>query len=270
MPETPTPPTPEPALVKTVEKPATAFAPREKLSLVGLTRADLTRSLTFADVPERELRMRVSQLWNWIYVRGARDFDSMSNIARDLRKRLADTFTLERPEVAAEQVSRDGTRKWLLRMAPVDAFDKGAEIECVYIPEHDRGTLCVSSQVGCTMTCTFCHTGTQPWVRNLTAAEIAAQVIVARDTLGEWPGQTPPDGAIVPVSAGGRLISNVVYMGMGEPLFNLDNVVKSIDILSDAEGMALSRRRITVSTSGVAPQIVHLGELANPMLAVSL
>jgi 23S rRNA (adenine2503-C2)-methyltransferase len=153
--------------------------------------------------------------------------------------------------------------------APAGPRDRGAEVECVYIPETDRGTLCVSSQVGCTLTCSFCHTGTQRLVRNLSAAEIAAQVVVARDRLGDWPGATPPPGAFVP-SDGGRFVSNVVFMGMGEPLYNLDNLAAGIGVLSDNEGLGLSRRRITVSTSGVVPQMARLGEEANAMLAVSL
>ena len=257
------------SVVKSVEKQLQTFNSAQNHSLVGLTRSELSQCLASVGVPPNQLKMRLAQLWNWIYFRGARDFSDMTNIAKDLRQKLNDHFTLKRPEIVTEQLSKDGTRKWLLRMPPVDAFDKGAEIECVYIPETDRGTLCISSQVGCTMTCTFCHTGTQPWVRNLSSAEIAAQFMVARDCLGEWPGANPPDDGFVP-SDGGRYISNVVFMGMGEPLFNLDQVIRSIDILSDNEGIALSRRRITVSTSGVAPQIPELGERANPLLAISL
>ncbi len=238
-------------------------------SLVGLTRQELAERLAVIGVPERELKMRVAQLWHWIYFRGATQFNDMTNVGKETRKALSEAYTLERPRIVSEQVSKDGTRKWLLRMTPTGPLDKGAEIECVYIPETDRGTLCVSSQVGCTLTCRFCHTGTQRFVRNLTSAEIVAQLIVARDSIGEWPGKTPPEGAFVP-SDGGRFISNIVFMGMGEPLFNLDNVAASIDILSDNEGIALSRRRITVSTSGVVPQLTKLGETVNPMLAVSL
>jgi 23S rRNA (adenine2503-C2)-methyltransferase len=175
--------------------------------------------------------------------------------------------------VVSEQVSRDGTRKWLLRMPSTGPLDKGAEIECVYIPESDRGTLCVSSQVGCTLTCSFCHTGTQRLVRNLTTAEIVAQVMVARDRIGDWPGATPPDGAreqgLLPTE-GERFVSNIVFMGMGEPLYNLDAVTAAIRVMSDNEGLGLSRRRITVSTSGVVPQIERLGTEANAMLAISL
>ena len=193
----------------------------------------------------------------------------MTNVGKALRARLAEAFTLERPQVVSEQVSKDGTRKWLLRMPSTGPLDKGAEIECVYIPEVDRGTLCVSSQVGCTLTCSFCHTGTQRLVRNLTSQEIAAQLIVARDRIGDWPGHAAPEGAFVPSDAG-RFISNVVFMGMGEPLYNIDNVVNAIGVMSDNEGLGLSRRRITVSTSGVVPQMARLGGEANSMLAISL
>jgi 23S rRNA (adenine2503-C2)-methyltransferase len=238
-------------------------------SLVGLTREELKARLLALGVPERELRMRAAQIWHGIYVRGARSFHALTTVGKGLRAALAETFTLDRPSVVSEQVSKDGTRKWLLRMPSAGPRDRGAEVECVYIPETDRGTLCVSSQVGCTLTCSFCHTGTQRLVRNLTAAEIAAQVVVARDRLGDWPGATPPAGAFVP-SDGGRFVSNVVFMGMGEPLYNLDNVAAGIGVLSDNEGLGLSRRRITVSTSGVVPQMARLGEEANAMLAVSL
>jgi 23S rRNA (adenine2503-C2)-methyltransferase len=242
-------------------------------SLVGLTREELHAALAEIGVPERELRMRVTQLWHWIYLRGIRDFDVMTNVGKALRNRLAEVFTLDRPEVVSEQVSRDGTRKWLLRMPSTGPLDKGAEIECVYIPESDRGTLCVSSQVGCTLTCSFCHTGTQRLVRNLTTAEIVAQVMVARDRIGDWPGAAPPEGAreqgLLPTE-GERFVSNIVFMGMGEPLYNLDAVTAAIRVMSDNEGLGLSRRRITVSTSGVVPQIERLGTEANAMLAISL
>lgn len=240
-----------------------------KPTLVGLTRAEIKQKLFEAGVPERELNMRTGQLWHWIYFRGVKNFDEMTNVSKALKVQLNEAFTLSRPEVVSEQVSKDGTRKWLLRMAKTGPHDKGAEIECVYIPESDRGTLCVSSQVGCTLTCSFCHTGTQRLVRNLTSAEIAAQLVVARDCLGDWPDQEPPPGAFVP-HEGNRFISNIVYMGMGEPLFNPENVAKSIDVLSDNEGLGLSRRRITVSTSGVVPALEQLGSETNPMLAISL
>ena len=241
-----------------------------KPSLVGATRAELRERLLAVGVPEREVRMRAAQLWHWICHRGMRDFAEMTNVGKGVRTALADAFTLDRPEVTAEQVSRDGTRKWLLRMPSTGPRDRGAEIECVYIPDTDRGTLCVSSQVGCTLTCSFCHTGTQRLVRNLTAAEIAAQLVVARDRLGDWPGGTPPaDGGLLPADAP-RAVSNIVFMGMGEPLYNLDNVADAVEVMSDGEGLALSRRRITVSTSGVVPQMPALGERVGTMLAISL
>ena len=257
-----------PAIEKAPEVTALSTLPGRKASLVGLTRDGLKQALIGIGVPERETRMRVSQIWHWLYVRGAREFSEMTNVGKGLKAQLADHFTLDRPEVVTEQVSRDGTRKWLLRMAPTGAHDhnRGAEIECVYIPGDDRGTLCVSSQVGCTLTCSFCHTGTQRLVRNLSTAEIVAQLVVARDALGDFTGQMPgKDGGEV-----GRLVTNIVFMGMGEPLYNLDAVVDAIAVMSDPEGLALSRRRITVSTSGVVPQIERLGLEANAMLAISL
>ncbi len=231
-------------------------------SLAGLTREALAERLGAIGVPERELRMRVGQIWQWLYGRGATDFASMSNVSKDLRAQLAEHFTLARPEVVSEQISRDGTRKWLLRMAPTGPLDRGAEIEVVYIPEADRGTLCVSSQVGCTLNCTFCHTGTQKLVRNLSAAEIVGQLLVARDRLRDYPGQQPGRAS--------RFVTNIVFMGMGEPLYNLDNARDAIAVMSDAEGLQLSRRRITVSTSGVVPEIARLGAETNTMLAISL
>jgi 23S rRNA (adenine2503-C2)-methyltransferase len=240
-----------------------------KSSLAGLTRATLAERLGEVDVPERERRMRASQLWHWLYVRGATSFDEMTNVSKDLRRRLGDAFSLARPGIVTEQVSRDGTRKWLIRLPSTGRFDKGAEVECVYIPETDRGTLCVSSQVGCTLNCSFCHTGTQKLVRNLTAQEIVAQVLIARDRLNDYPGRTSPEGAFVPTE-GGRFVSNIVFMGMGEPLYNFDNVRDAIGVLTDQEGLQLSKRRITVSTSGVVPEIARLGAETNTMLAISL
>ena len=257
-----------PAIEKTPEVTALSTLPGRKASLVGLTRDGIKQALIGIGVPERETRMRVSQIWHWIYVRGAREFSEMTNVGKGLKAQLADHFTLDRPEVVTEQVSRDGTRKWLLRMAPTGAHDhnRGAEIECVYIPGDDRGTLCVSSQVGCTLTCSFCHTGTQRLVRNLSTAEIVAQLVVARDALGDFTGQMPGKDGGEP----GRLVTNIVFMGMGEPLYNLDAVIDAIAVMSDQEGLGLSRRRITVSTSGVVPQIERLGLDANAMLAISL
>jgi 23S rRNA (adenine2503-C2)-methyltransferase len=247
-----------------------AAAPVVKFSLAGATRAELAEVLRGLGLADREIKMRAAQIWHWIYFRGATDFDKMLNIAKPLRVVLADHFTLGRPEIVAEQVSADGTRKWLLKMPKTGPFDKGAEIECVYIPEADRGTLCVSSQVGCTLNCSFCHTGTQRLVRNLTAAEIVGQVLVARDRLGDFPGGIAPTDGLVPSGEGVRAVSNIVFMGMGEPLYNFDNVREAIAVLSDGEGLSLSRRRITVSTSGVVPQMAALGEECGTMLAVSL
>ncbi|MGF1552577.1 MAG: 23S rRNA (adenine(2503)-C(2))-methyltransferase RlmN [Paracoccaceae bacterium] len=228
-----------------------------KRPLYGLTRPALEAALVEAGVPGRQARMRAGQLWAWIYQRGATSFANMTNMSKALRADLDAAFTLARPEVVARQVSRDGTRKYLLRIAG------GHEVEAVYIPEESRGTLCVSSQVGCTLTCTFCHTGTQKLVRNLTAGEIVAQILVCRDDLGEWPkpGERPPEG---------RMLSNIVLMGMGEPLYNTDNVRDAMRIAMDAEGLSLSRRRITLSTSGVVPEIGRWGEEAATMLAISL
>ncbi len=215
--------------------------------------------------------MRASQLWHWIYHRGAREFfgDAQYRPAA-CSKRSPSAARSPARRSSAEQVSADGTRKWLLRIAPAHRFDKGAEIECVYIPESDRGTLCVSSQVGCTLNCSFCHTGTMPLVRNLTAAEIVGQVLVARDRLGDFPGGTPPDDGLVPRGEGVRAVSNIVFMGMGEPLYNFEAVRDAIAILTDGDGLSLSKRRITVSTSGVVPELARLGAECGTMLAVSL
>ena len=208
--------------------------------------------------------MRVSQLWHWIYVRGATEFSAMSNIGKDLRQRLAESFSLTRPEIIEEQISADGTRKWLFRFASGGA-GKPVEVETVYIPEESRGTLCISSQVGCTLNCSFCHTGTQKLVRNLSAAEILLQLMVARDRLGDF------ELAGAPASAtDARKVSNIVMMGMGEPLYNFDNVKKALLIAIDADGLALSRRRVTLSTSGVVPEIHRTGAEIGVMLAISL
>jgi 23S rRNA (adenine2503-C2)-methyltransferase len=249
---------------------ATRAKDRAPIRLAGATRGEIVRSLRETGVPDRELNMRASQLWHWIYHRGARDFRAMRNIARPLLEQLAESCTLALPEIGAEQVSADGTRKWLLHMSPAHRFDKGAEIECVYIPESDRGTLCVSSQVGCTLNCSFCHTGTMPLVRNLTAAEIVGQVLVARDRLGDFPGGLAPADGIVPKGEGVRAVSNIVFMGMGEPLYNFEAVRDAIAILTDGDGLSLSKRRITVSTSGVVPEMARLGAECGTMLAVSL
>jgi 23S rRNA (adenine2503-C2)-methyltransferase len=230
--------------------------------LIGLGRATLAARLERLGVPERQSRMRVGQLWNWLYVQGATDFQRMTNIAKEFRAELDRSFSLARPEIVTEQVSLDGTRKWLLRL-----YD-GKEVETVYIPEEDRGTLCISSQVGCTLTCSFCHTGTQKLVRNLTPAEIVGQFVVARDRLGDWPGASAEDPRGVPDTD--RKITNVVLMGMGEPLYNFDNVRDAMAITADGEGLSVSKRRITLSTSGVVPEISRWGEEAVTMLAVSL
>ena len=224
-------------------------------NLCGMTRAELAAALVAADVvPAAKAKMRATQLWRWIHHYGVTDFERMTDVAKDTRAILAQAFTLARPEIVERQVSKDGTRKYLIRLAP------GIEVETVYIPDVGRaGALCVSSQVGCTLNCTFCHTGTQALVRNLTAAEIVAQVQVARDDLEEWP--SPKED---------RRLTNIVFMGMGEPLYNLDHVAAAIDIIADNEGIAISRRRITVSTSGVVPELHDLGEKTQAMLAISL
>jgi 23S rRNA (adenine2503-C2)-methyltransferase len=232
----------------------------EASPLIGLDRAGLSAQLAALGVPERQLRMRARQLWGWLYVQGATDFQRMTDIAKDLRGELARRFTLARPEIVSEQVSADGTRKWLLRL------DDGKEIETVYIPEEDRGTLCISSQVGCTLTCSFCHTGTQRLVRNLTAGEIVGQIMMARDRLGDWPGAIAGDRGGIPATE--RKITNVVLMGMGEPLYNFDNVRDAMLIAADGEGLSVSKRRITLSTSGVVPEIPRWGEEAGTMLAI--
>ncbi|MEQ8228864.1 MAG: 23S rRNA (adenine(2503)-C(2))-methyltransferase RlmN [Rhodospirillales bacterium] len=222
----------------------------EKINLVGLSREDLAAEV--AAVGEKPFRAK--QLWHWIYHRGETDFAKMTTLAKPLREKLAEVFDVRRPDVSREQTSEDRTRKWLMK------FGDGNEAETVYIPEDDRGAVCISSQVGCTLTCTFCHTGTQKLVRNLTSDEIVGQFMVARDSYDEWP--TPKDG--------GRMISNIVMMGMGEPLFNYDNVSTALKIIMDGEGIALSKRRITLSTSGVVPMMEKCGEDLGVNLAVSL
>ena len=258
-----------PAMTTLIQTAATAprYIPNDpRPSLIGLTRAGLADALARAGVPEKQRRMRAGQIWHWIYHRGVQSFAEMTNIAKELRQRLDNEFVIGRPEIVTEQVSTDGTRKWLLRLSP---DERGArhEVEMVYIPEEDRGTLCISSQVGCTLTCTFCHTGTQRLVRNLTSGEIVAQVMTARDRIRDWPGdiEANPQPPL-----GGRYITNVVLMGMGEPLYNFDNVKDAMEIVSDGEGISLSKRRITLSTSGVVPEIPRAGEEIGTMLAISL
>ncbi|ACN99896.1 23S rRNA (adenine(2503)-C(2))-methyltransferase RlmN [Brucella melitensis] len=238
-----------------------------KPSLIGMSREEMAAALIAAGVPERQVKMRISQLWHWLYVRGVSDFADMRNISKDLRAMLAQHFTIARPEVVEEQISQDGTRKWLFRFPPRSA-GRPVEIESVYIPEEGRGTLCISSQVGCTLTCSFCHTGTQKLVRNLTSEEILAQLLTARDRLGDFPDKDTPDGAMVP--AEGRKITNIVMMGMGEPLYNFEEVKKALLIASDGDGLSLSKRRITLSTSGVVPEIYRTGDEIGVMLAISL
>ena len=231
--------------------------PEGPVNLVGLTREGLREALIVAGTPEKQARMRAGQIWQWIYAKGVRDFALMTNLAKDYRAVLAARFVIAVPEVVSRQVSEDGTRKYLVRIAG------GHEVETVYIPEEDRGTLCVSSQVGCTLTCSFCHTGTQKLVRNLTAGEIVGQILLARDDLGEWPkpGRNPKNET--------RLLSNIVLMGMGEPLYNFENVRDAMRIAMDPEGISLSRRRITLSTSGVVPEIARTAEEIGCLLAVS-
>lgn len=230
--------------------------PDGPVNLVGLTREGMRDALIAEGTPEKQAKMRVGQIWQWIYQWGKRDFDEMTNLSKGFRAELAEKFVIEVPEVVTRQVSEDGTRKYLVRIAG------GHEVEVVYIPEEGRGTLCVSSQVGCTLTCSFCHTGTQKLVRNLTAGEIIGQVMVARDDLDEWPEVGAPKNET-------RLLSNIVLMGMGEPLYNFENVRDAMKIAMDQEGIQLSRRRITLSTSGVVPEIARTAQEIGCQLAIS-
>lgn len=222
-------------------------------NLIGMTRQQLSEALGTIGIPEKQIKMRSVQIWAWLYNKGVRSFDEMTNLSKDIRAALSENFQIKRPEIVTRQISEDGTRKYLLKIGG------GHEVEAVFIPETDRGTLCISSQIGCTLTCSFCHTGTQKLVRNLTPSEIVGQIIVARDDLEEW-GKPPGDR---------RMISNIVLMGMGEPLYNTDNVRDAMKIAMDGDGIALSRRRITLSTSGVVPEIVRAGEEIGCMLAIS-
>ncbi|MDA9399948.1 23S rRNA (adenine(2503)-C(2))-methyltransferase RlmN [Bradyrhizobium sp. CCBAU 45389] len=254
-------PTTEPHNAILVEKtPLETYVPPARPSLIGLSRTELADRLGEIGVAPAQRKMRVQQLWHWLYFRGAQSFDDMTSISKGIRADLAQHFTVDRPEVVAEQISNDGTRKWLLRLPSGDNVEKAHEVECVYIPETDRGTLCVSSQVGCTLNCSFCHTGTQRLVRNLTAGEIVGQIMVARDRLNDWADRE--DGT--------RRVTNIVMMGMGEPLYNFDAVRDALLIVGDNEGIGISRRRITLSTSGVVPNIVRAGEEIGVMLAISL
>ena len=223
----------------------------DKRSLMGLPREQLSEALNVLDIPERQKNMRLNQVWGWLYNKGSKSIDEMTTLSLDLRRELEDHFDLSRPEISEEQISKDGTRKWLLK------FKDGSEVETVFIPDSDRGTLCVSSQVGCTLNCTFCHTGTQKLVRNLTAQEIVAQVVVAKDYLKEWNPEP-------------RQITNIVMMGMGEPLYNFENVRDGIITMADDAGLSISKRRITLSTSGIVPMIKSAGEEIGSMLAISL
>ncbi|TBN41992.1 23S rRNA (adenine(2503)-C(2))-methyltransferase RlmN [Paracoccus subflavus] len=227
-----------------------------RVNIIGLTRDQLRQALIDAGTPEKQARMRVGQVWQWVYHWGVRDFAQMSNLAKDYRALLAERFEISLPEIVTHQISADGTRKYLVRIAG------GHEVETVYIPEEGRGTLCVSSQVGCTLTCSFCHTGTQKLVRNLTAGEIVGQLMLARDDLGEWPQPGAPKDET-------RLVSNIVLMGMGEPLYNFDAVRDAMRVCMDNEGLSLSRRRITLSTSGVVPEIARTAREIGCQLAVS-
>src|ERR1700754_4942521 len=236
------------------------YVPPARPSLIGLSRDELAGRRGEIGVSSAQRKMRVQQLWHWMYFRGARNFDEMTSVSKDMRTELAQHFTVDRPEVVAEQISSDGTRKWLLRLPSGDKVERPHEVECVYIPETDRGTLCVSSQVGCTLNCSFCHTGTQRLVRNLTAGEIVGQVMVARDRLNDWADR----------ENGTRLVTNIVMMGMGEPLYNFEAVRDALLIVADNEGIGISRRRITLSTSGVVPNIIRTGDEIGVMLAISL
>jgi len=243
-----------PGLVDPVPVPRpTPPAADGRVDLIGLSREQIRAALQEAALEPKQAKLRAKQLWHQIYNRGATDFAAMSDIAKPQRAWLAERFTVGRPEVVTEQVSSDGTRKWLLRT------HDGHDFEMVFIPDADRGTLCVSSQVGCTLNCRFCHTGTMKLVRNLEPSEIVGQVMLARDSLGEWPSQ--PEG---------RLLSNIVMMGMGEPLYNFDHVRDALRIVMDGDGLALSKRRITLSTSGVVPMMARAGEEIGVNLAVSL
>ena len=243
-------PTPEMSPSPDLNPEQFASADGQRVNLIGIPRAQLNDML----VERGHKPFRTKQLWQWLYWHGVTDFDAMTNLSKDFRQKLVDEFVIERPQVSEALNSVDGTAKWLLK------FPDGNEVETVHIPEADRGTLCVSSQVGCTLTCKFCHTGTQRLVRNLTAAEVVGQMMLARDAFGEWP--TPSDHS--------RMITNVVMMGMGEPLYNYDNVAAALRIVMDGEGLSLSKRRITLSTSGVVPAMRKCGEELNVNLAVSL
>jgi 23S rRNA (adenine2503-C2)-methyltransferase len=252
----------------------TAAEDGARTTLAGLDRAGLAAALAAVGVPERQRRMRVGQLWTWLYAHGVTSFDAMTDVSKELRGRLATAYTLDRPEIVTEQISTDGTRKWLLRLPRRNNDARAPEIETVYIPESDRGTLCISSQVGCTLNCSFCHTGTQRLVRNLEISEIVGQILLARDRIGDWPSGAPDGAAEIKdthlLPSSDRKITNIVLMGMGEPLYNFDNVRDAIAVAADSGGLAFSKRRITLSTSGIVPNITRWGEEADTMLAISL
>ncbi|MEM6460837.1 MAG: 23S rRNA (adenine(2503)-C(2))-methyltransferase RlmN [Pseudomonadota bacterium] len=248
-------------------QPAAPSGASPKPSLIGMPREELADALRLAGVTERRIPGRVRQLWHWLYVRGVSRFADMADISAHLREALQAHYTIARPRIVEESISQDGTRKWLLRFPPRGA-GRPVDIETVYIPEEGRGTLCISSQVGCTLNCSFCHTGTQKLVRNLTAEEILSQFLLARDRLGDFPAKGTPQGSIVPAQS--RKISNIVMMGMGEPLYNFENVKTALLIASDREGLSLSKRRITLSTSGVVPEIHRTGGEIGVLLAISL
>jgi 23S rRNA (adenine2503-C2)-methyltransferase len=248
--------------------PLTHYRAPARPLLIGASRAALGAALATLGVPPAQQGMRVKQIWHWLYLRGATSFDEMTSVSKELRALLDASFTLARPEIVAEQVSIDGTRKWLLRLPGGETGEAPHDIECVYIPDQDRGTLCLSSQIGCTLNCTFCHTGTQRLVRNLDAGEIVGQVMIARDRLADWAAPAPAGEGRG--EGGRRLITNVVMMGMGEPLYNFEAVRDALDIVADNEGIGISKRRITLSTSGVVPNIVRAGAEIGAMLAISL
>jgi 23S rRNA (adenine2503-C2)-methyltransferase len=254
-----------PAVAAIEKQPLERYVAPVKPSLVGLSRSVLADALGGIGVPDRQRRMRVQQIWHWLYVRGVQDFEAMTTLSKDLRTELQQHFTLARPDIVTEQISVDGTRKWLLAL-PGETPERPHHVECVYIPETDRGTLCVSSQVGCTLNCSFCHTGTQRLVRNLTPGEIVGQVVLARDRLADWQRAAAPAGT----DPEKRLVSNVVMMGMGEPLYNFEAVRDALHVVADGDGLSLSKRRVTLSTSGVVPNIARAGAEIGCMLAISL
>ena len=239
-----------------------------KTPLLGLSKEEVQSACASIGVKEKQLRMRANQLWHWLYHRGTTDFADMTTMSLELRQKLHENFSIERPEIVSEQISVDGTRKWLMALNPLNEREKAPEVECVYIPESDRGTLCISSQIGCTLNCSFCHTGTQRLVRNLTAGEIIAQIMLAKDRIGDWPEQQADDKTGLPDSE--RKITNIVLMGMGEPLYNFENVKAAMKLAMDDDGLSFSRRKITLSTSGLVPEIKKCGDEINVMLAISL